>query len=170
VLGLTAVGIHWNSELLPLVAGLMRETAPSPFPDQAPGCEGRPSLPIARIVSAAESVVPGARVTGAYLDDGHAPARVTMKFPEDHTPAGRTNVFIAACDGRVLDARSSRLAPVSYRALALWNREVHTGDLWGWPTRILAALLSLTLPVMALTGPMIWWNRRRRRGAAEGNG
>lgn len=168
LLGATAIGIHWNSQILSLAAGLMGESVPAPFPDVALGCEGAPDLAIDRIITAASYAVPGARVTGAYLDDGHGPARVIMKFPEDHTPSGRTNVFVAPCDGRVIDARSTRTAPVSYRAMAIWNRELHTGDLGGWPTRILAALASLTLPVMALTGPLIWWKRRKRRRPASG--
>lgn len=160
--GLTGIGIHWNSQVLRAAAGLMGETVPPPFPDSAPGCESRPDLPLNRIYTVAVNAVPGAQVTAVSLDDGHGPARVVMKFPEDHTPAGRTNVFVAPCDGRVIEARSTRQAPLSYRALSIWNRELHTGDLLGWPTRVVAALVSLTLPVMAVTGPLIWWNRRKR--------
>ena len=43
-----------------------------------------------------------------------------------------------------------------------WTRELHTGDLWGWPTRTLAFLFSVTLPVVALSGPLLWWKGRRK--------
>ena len=43
----------------------------------------------------------------------------------------------------------------------MWNRELHTGDIFNLPTRILAAFFSLMLPILAITGPLIWWNRRR---------
>jgi len=43
----------------------------------------------------------------------------------------------------------------------MWNRELHTGDIFNLPTRILAAFFSLMLPVLAITGPLIWWTRRR---------
>jgi uncharacterized iron-regulated membrane protein len=56
----------------------------------------------------------------------------------------------------------SRTGPLGFRIVKLWNREIHTGDILGWPTRIIAAAASLTLPLLAVTGPLIWWNRRRR--------
>jgi uncharacterized iron-regulated membrane protein len=42
------------------------------------------------------------------------------------------------------------------------NREIHTVDIGGWPTRILAAVFSLSLPLVAITGPLLWWQRRQR--------
>ena len=55
-----------------------------------------------------------------------------------------------------------RTASPGFRLVKLWNRELHTGDIGGLPTRILASLISLSLPVMTITGPLIWWNRRRK--------
>jgi uncharacterized iron-regulated membrane protein len=45
--------------------------------------------------------------------------------------------------------------------MRLWNRQYHTGDIYGWPTRILALVSSLALVVMTITGPMIWYKRKR---------
>lgn len=58
---------------------------------------------------------------------------------------------------------NSRTAPPGHRYTALWNREIHTGDVFGWPSRILACLFSLSLPLMAVTGPVLWLQRRQRR-------
>jgi uncharacterized iron-regulated membrane protein len=161
ILGLTGTVVYWDRGAMRLAARITGEALPGPFP-HAPGkCEGEAALPLGQLVAAAAAAVPDARVTAAMLTPGGAPARVIMKYPEDRTPAGRTNVFVASCSGEILEARRSRTAPAAYRAVAMWNREIHTGDLWGWPTRILAALVSLTLPVSALTGPIIWWTRRR---------
>ena len=60
-----------------------------------------------------------------------------------------------------------RTASPSFRLVKLWNREVHTGDIGGLPTRILAALIGLSLPVLTLTGPLIWWNRWRKNPPAN---
>jgi uncharacterized iron-regulated membrane protein len=165
--GLSGVVIYWDEPLLALAARVTGAPPPAPFPARAPGCDGAAPLPLDRIVSAAAAAVPGARVTTAFLSQRGAPARVVMKFPEDHTPAGRTNVFLAGCSGEVVEARSSRAASLAYRAIKMWNREIHTGDLWGWPTRLLAFAASLTLPAMAVTGPAIWWSRRAR-GRGQG--
>jgi len=59
--------------------------------------------------------------------------------------------------------RNARTASFSFRYPHMWNRMIHTGDVFGWPTRILAALMSLTLPLLGVTGPLIWWFRRQSR-------
>jgi uncharacterized iron-regulated membrane protein len=51
-------------------------------------------------------------------------------------------------------------------ALVQWTREIHTGTLFGLPTKILAAFFALLLSVLALTGPFIWLNKLR--AAARG--
>ncbi|HKF56710.1 MAG TPA: PepSY-associated TM helix domain-containing protein [Blastocatellia bacterium] len=45
----------------------------------------------------------------------------------------------------------------------MWNREIHTGDILGWPTQILAFFVSLMLPMLSITGPLVWWTRRRKK-------
>ncbi len=163
LLGLTGVTIHWSQPVMSLLAGALGETLPGPVPKEAPGCDSlNATVPLASLMQTAMAAAPGARPSTGILDSKGGPARVILKYPEDHTPAGRTNIFLSPCTGAILEARSSRTAPAAFRAVSMYNREIHTGDLWGWPTRILAALVSLSLPVMALTGPLIWWNRRRR--------
>lgn len=87
---------------------------------------------------------------------------VFMRFPEDHTPVGRTRVFLDAYSGEVLSFTSSRAAPPAVSYATRLNREIHTGDIGGWPTRIAAALFSAALPLLAITGPLLWWQRRQR--------
>ena len=62
--------------------------------------------------------------------------------------------------------QTSRTAPIGTRVAKLWNREIHTGDLYGLPTRILACVASLCLPLLAITGPLMWLNKLR--AAARG--
>ena len=68
--------------------------------------------------------------------------------------------------GSVLLVESSRRMPAPIKYARMWNRELHTGDILYLPTRIVAAFFSLMLPVLAITGPLIWWNRRRVTPAA----
>ena len=85
-----------------------------------------------------------------------------LKYPEDHTPAGRTRILLDAYSGKILSLTNSRAAPAAVVYVTRLNREIHTGDIGGWPTRILAAIFSLSLPLLALTGPLLWWQRRQR--------
>ena len=93
------------------------------------------------------------------------PKAELLSLAQDRTPAGRTQVFLEPCSAKPLLVRNARTMPLSLRYTAMWNRELHTGDILGWPTRILAALFSLSLPLMGLTGPLIWWTRRRKAGS-----
>jgi uncharacterized iron-regulated membrane protein len=55
-----------------------------------------------------------------------------------------------------------------------WNREIHTGTMFGLPSRIAASVFSLLLSVLAVSGSMIWVNRKlaaargRRMAATRG--
>ena len=56
--------------------------------------------------------------------------------------------------------------PWMQTALVQYTREIHTGTLFGMPTKIIAALFALMLTVLAITGPTIWVTRLR--AAAKG--
>lgn len=162
----TGAVIHWDGLTAGWIDRVTGSTPPQPFPRQAPACAGQPAVPADQLLAAATAAVPGARPTVLQMaPDPAAPVRVVFKFPEDRTPAGRTQVFLEPCSAKPLVVRNARTMPLSLRYTAMWNRELHTGDILGWPTRILAALFSLSLPLMGLTGPLIWWTRRRRATA-----
>ena len=157
----TAMCIHWERE----VGKLAQEMSPTRTPHAAsPQIPAPGSVPLSpdRIVQIAHNTFPEARITGIQLP-GNAKQAVTvgLKFPEDHTPAGRSRLSIDAYSGKVLQVQSSREMPAPLKYARMWNRELHTGDIFNLPTRILAAFFSLMLPILAITGPLIWWNRRR---------
>jgi uncharacterized iron-regulated membrane protein len=160
IFSLTAIVIHWENEATALANRLSHSDDLPPFPQPQPPLPGAVPLNADQVLLIAERTAPGARATYIQLDGN--PIRIPMKYPEDRTPAGRTNIFIDAYTGKVVYHSNSRTGPLGFRMVKLRNREIHTGDICGLPTRILACFLSLTLPVMAVTGPLIWWNRRPR--------
>lgn len=165
---LTGAVVHWEGATSTWLGSLGHTQPIAPPPREAPTCTSGAALPIAQLISIAQAQVPGARITTIVEQNGtQAPVRTIFKFPEDHTPAGRTQVYLAPCSGQVLLVRNARAAPFSFRYTAMWNRMIHTGDIYGWPTRILAALMSLALPMLAITGPLIWWFRRKGRLQAD---
>ena len=87
--------------------------------------------------------------------------RILMKFPEDRTPAGRSRVYVDQFSGAVLLVENTRTAPLGTRILNL-KRSAHTGDIFGALTRALYFIVGLGIAVQAITGPLIWWNSRRR--------
>jgi uncharacterized iron-regulated membrane protein len=164
IFAVTAIIIHWENPATRLANRITNSADPPPFPRLQPLNADAATLNPDQLLSIAESTAPGAHATWILLLGN--PVRVAMKYPEDRTPAGRTNIFIDGFTGKVVYALNSRSGPLGFRMVKLWNREIHTGDIGGLPTRILVCVLSLLLPVMAITGPLIWWNRRQRQTGA----
>ena len=160
IFAITGIAIHWEGE----VRELAKRISPTPAQQiKAKGTitPGKTLLTIDQLYASAQNAVPGARVTGIGLpNDATSPARVAMRFPEDHTPAGRTRLLLDPYSGKVLSLVNTREMPWAVSYAARVNRELHTGDIFGWPSKIAAALFSLALPVLAVTGPLIWWNRK----------
>jgi uncharacterized iron-regulated membrane protein len=158
----------WTSwaMLLFSVTGLLIHASRTPDADPFESAQTKPAgnyrrAPVSQILSSAQQSFPSGTVTRVESSlDPSAPVTVTVRLPEDHTPLGRSSVRVDAGGGRVLQISSTRSASVRYKTFKLWAREVHTGDIYGWPTRILAALCSFALAVLALSGPMIWFNKK----------
>jgi uncharacterized iron-regulated membrane protein len=171
IFGITGLVLHWQSLAYNLVAEATN-AAPLRDPSSLPAasCPADSAVGFDRLLATASAAEPGAQVT--WIQGGGQPGaavRVAFKYPEDRTPAGRTQVYLNPCSGEVLSTVSTRTAPFVYRMVREWNRELHTGDLLGWPTRLLAFFFSLTLPVVAVTGPLLWWSRRKK-SVERGNG
>ena len=159
----TGIVVHWERAAQRWANQVSHVPRPSP-PQPDPPAPGAVALDPAQLVALAQAAVPDAHATAMDLADSAASSvLVIMKFPEDHTPAGRTRVFLDAYSGKVLALASSRAAPAAVSYVTRLNREIHTGDVGGWPTRIVAAIFSLALPLLAVTGPLLWWQRRQRR-------
>jgi uncharacterized iron-regulated membrane protein len=157
----TAICIHWEREVGNLAQQMSHATPPRAKPAQPPQ-PGAAQLSPDRLVQIAQQTAPGAAVVALdFPGNPRQPASLALKYPEDHTPLGRTRMRLDAYTGRVLMVQSSREMSAPLKYARLWNREIHTGDILGWPTRILAAFFSLMLPVLTLSGPIIWWNRRQ---------
>ena len=138
----------------------MSHMQPAPWPTPKPPAAGVPPLSPDELLTKAESIAPGARPIVLVLGDSpNGPVLVIMEFPEDHV--GRTRVILNRYTGDVLQFDNTRAMPVALKYARLWNKEIHTGDIFGWPTRILASIFSLAVTTLAVTGPWIWWNRNR---------
>jgi uncharacterized iron-regulated membrane protein len=59
----------------------------------------------------------------------------------------------------VLVVQNSRTAPLAARA-ELLNRQIHTGDVFGTPSRIVMSASSLLVVLQAFSGVVMWWKRK----------
>ena len=158
----TAICIHWERRVNELAQRMSPEVTyalPAPL--------GRP-IDADEILNLGKAVLPEAKPTVLQMPrNGKGPAFVVLKFPEDRTPVGRSRVLIDAGSGRVIRVESSRQMTAAMKYARMWNRELHTGDIFGLPTRILMALFSIALPILAITGPLIWWLRRLQKSQSK---
>ena len=141
-------------------------TRPPRFPEPQ-HVLGAAELTADELLAAAQKAVPGA--VPVWLDlrwqARHGGTVVGFRYPYDHTERGRTLVHINPWSGEVMHVMSTEQMSTFRRFAMLWDMEIHSGTILGWPTRVVAAISGLVLPVMAATGPMIWWMRRKRRAA-----
>jgi uncharacterized iron-regulated membrane protein len=165
--GVTGVVVHWQSIWLPMTnKALHLPDTELDFKIAPPGSGARP-ISLEEVAAATRLSIPGARLTQINMPGTRGVYRAWLKYPEDGTPLGRSFVLVNAYSGAVLYTRSARTVGLPTRFFREWNREVHTGDVLGWPTRILACLTSLMLPVLAITGPLFWLRKKRVRPAAK---
>lgn len=158
---LTGVAMTWERTTDTLIGKMMPSADMPKRPPLPEHPEGTGMLGPDAIVAAARAALPGAEIDSLTMYPGMA-ADLRMKFPEDRTPVGRSRVWLDPYTGSALRVWSTRTAPVGFKLNQLWIREIHTGDIGGWPTQVLACIASLILPILTITGTLIWWNRGRR--------
>ncbi|MGZ3185044.1 MAG: PepSY-associated TM helix domain-containing protein [Telluria sp.] len=156
-LAVTGISLHWEEGTHALFDGVPKR--PQGTIPQLPAAG---KLDADGLVARARRVAPDAQPTVVDLPDAKGkPARVAMKYPEDHTPAGRTSVFIDPETGIVKRFSDLRQASLGFRMGREWNRELHTGAMFGLAGQIVMCIGALCLLTLAVTGPWIWLLRRR---------
>lgn len=135
-------------------------SAPRPTGSTRPPGAGPISIDAAERL--AVEALPGAAITLLSIPNGERRViTAKMKYPEDRTPAGRSQVTIDRYLGQVAAVESTRRAPPGTRIQNL-KRSLHTGDVFGAPTQALYFLSALGLVGQVLSGLLIWWNSRSR--------
>jgi uncharacterized iron-regulated membrane protein len=158
VLSVTGIVIGFDSVTSPM---FYRMTSSQPYPFAVPVAP----KPGARLqtpdeaVAAARMAMPGAAPIAVSAPNAKSAYRVAMRFPEDRTPGGRTRVFVDPYTGAVVQAESSRTTAAGTRIINL-NRAIHTGDVFGIPSKLLMSLASLAAAAQVATGLTMWWKRK----------
>jgi uncharacterized iron-regulated membrane protein len=173
----TGAVVHWDDGVQSLIGRVTGNASPRPPRNPATStCAADALLDVDHVIAAGQRLLPGARVTSIQLpgarvtalrvlEPGAAVARLSLKYPEDRTPNGRSILLMDRCTGRAAFTIDTRSAPMSYLYPREWNRELHTGDIFGWPSLVLAFVFSLGLCAMGLTGPLVWLMKRREARA-----
>jgi uncharacterized iron-regulated membrane protein len=131
---------------------------PLPPPRSTPGA-GRAPLGIDQALAVARTAIPDAVVTGYSLPRQPTGAFIVLlRVPGETSETVHSSVAVDQYSGAVLQTRDFRTDSAGYYWIR-FNRSLHTGDVWGTPTHVVAAASSVLLVVMVLTGLVIWWRK-----------
>ena len=109
---------------------------------------------------------PGIRFTEMRVtNDGGGVVIFTYRMPGP-APSPTTMVVVNPQNGRIQELADPKDATLPEKIVRVWVRQIHTGEIYGRPTRWIAGFFSFMLALLAVTGPAIWWNRRRGNAAA----
>lgn len=81
---------------------------------------------------------------------------VSLRMPGQPWSAINATASVDQYSGKVLQFLN--FSTGGYNAIR-FNRALHTGDIFGLPSRIIMSLTSLILVVMVATGMIIWWKK-----------
>ncbi len=154
---LTGVVIGFDNWTTPL---FYRVTGSQPYrgPSIVTPAAGARVLAPDEALGIARDELPGAAPISINVPGPKAPYRIALRYPEDRTGGGRSRVYINPYSGSVLQVESSRTTAAGTRLINL-NRAIHTGDLFGTPTKILMSLVSLAAVAQVITGLTMWSKR-----------
>jgi uncharacterized iron-regulated membrane protein len=166
---LTATGIviGFEDEVSPLL-DKMYGTNPvhsSQTPPRSEPSQGSTELTPDQAIAMASAQLPGAlpyrlqmpRYGGLYV--------VSLTYSDSRIAAERNSVSLDPRSGRIVAVNQSASLTPRERFMAT-NEAIHTGNILGMPTRILAALAGILLPLQVVSGLLIWIRRTNilRRG------
>jgi len=160
LIAMTGISIGFDDAVAPLIYRATR-SAPVAMYARPPAFtvtpSGRPIGPD-RAIEIAREVLPGATPISVNIPAPTAPYAVSARYPEDRTPGGRSRVYIDQYTGAVLLQEGSRTAPLGSRIITM-NRAIHTGDVFGIPSKAVMSLASLAVLAQLVTGVVMWLRR-----------
>lgn len=159
ILVLTGLTIAFESQTTPLLYNMTRSQPPPWSRLQTTQMHGQMPITPDQALAIARAAVPGAVPILFYVPRGNQAFQIFSRYPEDHSPFGRTRIAIDPHGGAVLMLVDSRRAPAGYRLVNL-NRALHTGDIFGAPSKMVMSLASLMMVFQLVTGMVMWAKRR----------
>lgn len=157
LLSVTGTYFYWSSAYVRAVSGMFARTAEPRVTDA-----GGSVLDMAHIESAALAAFPGVPIHRiAVVDQPNQAVRVTYReaTPEEFHLV--STAFLHPVTGEIL-LRNSLAGRPAGDTILTWISALHFGVFGGWPVKMMWSILSLSLPLLAVSGLWIWWGRLKR--------
>lgn len=161
VLTVTGIAIGFEEKTTPMFYSITGST-PSRIPRvQATPPPGAQPIGPDRAMEIARGAIPGASPFLINIPGPKGAYFIRARFPEDLTPGGRSTVVVDQYSGAVLFAEGSRTAPGGAR-MVITNRAIHTGDIFGIPSKAIMSLACLMAVLQVVSGITMWWKKRKK--------
>ncbi len=117
----------------------------------------------AQAVEEAKRHYPGATFTGVTMPSAARPLYSVFlrQRSEPNQAYGATRVFVTAADGKMIGTFDPLRAPIADRFMSVLF-PLHTGQIGGWPGRIVALAIGLWVIGMLTLGVGLGWLRHRQ--------
>lgn len=174
ILAGTSVALNFYYEAAEPIASALSPAKPSPFDPgaRAFGPAHSPRIGYSAAIAGAERdaarEAPGFRAVNAL----YAPAQglygvtFTRSGRDDYAGLGPIAFYYDDASGRFV-YRDDPGRDSGGRATLRAIYPLHSGQVFGWPSRLLVFVLGLATTEMAVTGLYVWWKKRGPRAAAR---
>lgn len=144
-----------------LVASVVTLPADARAATQAPLATGEPEIGWDGAATRARALAPtDATLVMLRRDPAHGVYQARVRRADDWQPVGTLRMFLAMRGGDLL-SRADPISGTSAQRFLAVMFPLHSGSLYGLPTRILTAVLGLLPLLFFVTGLVIWISRRR---------
>jgi uncharacterized iron-regulated membrane protein len=170
LLAFTGTYFTWRAQYLNFFNAMARTVAPPAPPtlDDDVRLTGTSSVDIDKLITAAQSALPGAQPSIIrFPTRANEPVSIRMRRVGDLRRIGAHTVYLHPSTGAILRVDDFANAPLATR-LVDSLAPLHTGEFGNGAIRALWAVAGLALPLLFLTGFLLWWNKSvvRRRAIA----
>ena len=162
IMALTGVGMSfdWVGEgINKLTHSPLKRPEP---PTSAAPAAGTTPLAADAVLALARQQAPDAETYTVQLPkEPTGSIRVAVLRPGAITENATDEVYLDQFSGQVIGRQAYAQRPVGQRIRGLF-KPVHTGAIFGWPTKLLALVIGLLGATFPITGTIMWLNRRRK--------
>lgn len=174
ILAITSVEINFYTELFAPVVNALWHPSPTPFdagaPRPAPGRVARLSFSQAVQTATRQAAIhPGWQASFMTHSGRMGLYGVSFVRPgaDTYSRLGPVAYYVDDVSGKV----SYTDDPYHEGAHGLVVRSLyplHSGRVFGWPTRILVLILGLFTAILSISGGYLWWRKRKKSRGADG--
>ena len=165
--GISGVYFGWSGQartLVDRISPLVTALPPVVRVEQRPVVSGAVPADLHAMLAQAASLDPGATLREIAFPSGRrAPLEISMQRPGTQGAEFADTLYFDPYDGRYLAIWRYGVNQ-SLGDWIIWSQiPLHFGTFWGLGVKILWAFFSLSIPLLCVTGVLMYWNRFLRK-------